>query len=169
MCRADRTGTALSPDRGGRCCDAAVDSLKDAVKRLVELVVTAAMLTIPATASAQTLTEAQARAAINDRDFETLAHTRLGVARWLRREALECVAETASLLAGGSDRIDPTGAPIWLVPKTKPQPWWGRGDLGFCTCDGNDDCVDLILFGPCEGGTMHCDPGDVVCICYFPD
>ncbi len=34
------------------------------MKRLVELVVTAAMLTIPATASAQTLTEAQARAAI---------------------------------------------------------------------------------------------------------
>jgi hypothetical protein len=32
--------------------------------RLVELVVTAAMLTIPAAASAQTLTEAQARAAI---------------------------------------------------------------------------------------------------------
>ena len=34
------------------------------MKRLVELVVTAAMLTIPAAASAQTLTEAQARAAI---------------------------------------------------------------------------------------------------------
>jgi hypothetical protein len=60
----DRTGTALSPDRGGRCCDAAVDSLEDAMKRLVELVVTAAMLTSPAAASAQTLTEAQARAAI---------------------------------------------------------------------------------------------------------
>jgi hypothetical protein len=38
--------------------------LEDAMKRLVELVVTAAMLTIPAAASAQTLTEAQARAAI---------------------------------------------------------------------------------------------------------
>ena len=34
------------------------------MKRLVELVVTAAMLTISAAASAQTLTEAQARAAI---------------------------------------------------------------------------------------------------------
>jgi len=34
------------------------------MKRLVELVVTAAMLTIPAAASAQTLTEAQSRAAI---------------------------------------------------------------------------------------------------------
>ena len=34
------------------------------MKRLVELVVTAAMLTIPAAASAQALTEAQARAAI---------------------------------------------------------------------------------------------------------
>ena len=34
------------------------------MKRLVELVVTAAVLTIPAAASAQTLTEAQARAAI---------------------------------------------------------------------------------------------------------
>jgi len=34
------------------------------MKRLVELVVTAAMLTIPAAASAQTLTEVQARAAI---------------------------------------------------------------------------------------------------------
>ena len=34
------------------------------MKRLVELVVTAAMLTIPAAASAQTLTEAQARATI---------------------------------------------------------------------------------------------------------
>ena len=34
------------------------------MKRLVELVVTAAMLTIPAAASAQTLTEGQARAAI---------------------------------------------------------------------------------------------------------
>jgi len=34
------------------------------MKRLVELVVTAAMLTIPAAASAQTLTEAQARVAI---------------------------------------------------------------------------------------------------------
>ena len=34
------------------------------MKRLVELVVTAAMLTIPAAASAQTLTEAQARTAI---------------------------------------------------------------------------------------------------------
>ena len=34
------------------------------MKRLVELVVTAAMLTIPAAASAQTLTEAQARAAM---------------------------------------------------------------------------------------------------------
>ena len=29
--RVDRTGTALSPDRGGRCCDAAVDSLEDAM------------------------------------------------------------------------------------------------------------------------------------------
>jgi glutamate synthase domain-containing protein 1 len=38
--------------------------LEDAMKRLVELVVTAAMLTIPAAASAQTLTKAQARAAI---------------------------------------------------------------------------------------------------------
>jgi ketosteroid isomerase-like protein len=37
------------------------------MKRLVELVVTAAMLTIPAAASAQTLTEAQARAAIAPR------------------------------------------------------------------------------------------------------
>ena len=37
---------------------------EDAMKRLVELVVTAAMLTIPAAASAQALTEAQARAAI---------------------------------------------------------------------------------------------------------
>ncbi len=34
------------------------------MKRLVELVVTSAMLTIPAAASAQTLTKAQARAAI---------------------------------------------------------------------------------------------------------
>ena len=34
------------------------------MKRLVELVVTAAMLTIPAAASAQTLTEAQARVAV---------------------------------------------------------------------------------------------------------
>jgi SnoaL-like polyketide cyclase len=34
------------------------------MKRLIELVVTAAMLTIPAAASAQTLAEAQARAAI---------------------------------------------------------------------------------------------------------
>jgi hypothetical protein len=38
--------------------------MEDAMKRGVELVVTAAMLTIPAAASAQTLTEAQARAAI---------------------------------------------------------------------------------------------------------
>src|SRR6185436_7412414 len=62
--RVDRPGTALSLDRRRRCCDAHVDSLEDATKRLVELVVTAAMLTIPAAASAQTLTEAQARAAI---------------------------------------------------------------------------------------------------------
>jgi hypothetical protein len=34
------------------------------MKRFVELVVTAALLTIPATASAQTLTEAQGRAVI---------------------------------------------------------------------------------------------------------
>ena len=37
---------------------------EDVMKRLIELVVTAAMLTIPAAASAQALTEAQARAAI---------------------------------------------------------------------------------------------------------
>lgn len=83
------------------------------------------------------------------------------------REALECVAATAARLAGGSDRIDPTGAPIWLVPKEKPQPWWCVGALGQCTCEGNDDCVDLILFGPCDGGTMVCDKNDEVCSCYF--
>jgi hypothetical protein len=81
------------------------------------------------------------------------------------REALDCVAQTANslLTSGGSDRIDLDGDPIWLVPKTPPQPWACTTtgvELPFCVCDGNDDCVALILFGPCEGGTMQCGEGD---------
>jgi hypothetical protein len=87
------------------------------------------------------------------------------------REALACVAATAARLAEGSDRIDPTAAPIWLVPKTNPQPFacstGGLGPPGLCICWGNDDCVELILFGPCEGGTMQCDENDEVCTCTF--
>jgi hypothetical protein len=81
------------------------------------------------------------------------------------REALECVAARAALLAGGSDRIDPTGAPIWLVAKAKPEPWWCVPEIKTCGCIGNDDCVDLILFGPCPGGTMSCD--DIGCQCTY--
>jgi len=81
------------------------------------------------------------------------------------KEALECVAERAALLAGGSDQIDPAGRPIWLVPKDKPVPWWCVPEITSCACIGNDDCVDLILFGPCIGGTMTCD--DVGCSCTY--
>lgn len=82
------------------------------------------------------------------------------------REALDCVAETAILLQG-SDHIDPTGAPIWLAPKPDHQGWVCSPFQPICSCEGNDDCVSLILFGPCPGGTLACTDDNQTCTCTY--
>jgi hypothetical protein len=73
--------------------------------------------------------------------------------------ALRCIIRSAeAALESGS--IDPSGAPVALSANTAPTKWHCDPGLHQCGCQGLDDCVDLILFGPCKSGFVCTDPSD---------
>jgi len=73
--------------------------------------------------------------------------------------ALRCIIRAANA-ALDSGSIDPNGAPVMLSANTGVTKWHCHPGLNQCGCEGLDDCVDLILFGPCKGGFVCTDPSD---------
>ena len=78
--------------------------------------------------------------------------------------ALRCIVRAAkAALESGS--IDPSGPPVTLSADTGMTKWHCEAGVHQCACAGLDDCVDLILFGPCKSGFVCQDPSDPDSVC----